>query len=372
LFTAEKDNEKVLKEVTEHAGPTEIMAVKKLLGKLSKKVLHLLLQLPYQTTFFTVYTDNLFSNADLFHVLRAYSIAACGTARAKCRGWPKIFKSAINRKTTRLSYNQQYTTTSVEYSDVAAAVWQDKNLVQFLMTSHEPTADSFIKRSRPRNPQTAWLKRVVEREWGALGEKLMKHPTYSVDYNDSMGGVDQHSQFRSYCSTQLKASRTWMPLWFFLLDAAVVNAYIITREVYGGGIKRGGSKDPISNIQRSFRLRLAWLLILTGRSERRAHDVSATRPRGERFQRGNAFGGRTSIGVSYVTKATPLPAFRHSPGDHHLIRSFNKPQSCVYCRHLNRRDLAHKVRRSRLSCSGCSEDYPICNTCQIPWHAAVG
>jgi hypothetical protein len=336
-----------------------------MIEKKKKKVLHLLLQLPYQTTFFVVYMDNLFSNAPLFHVLRAYNIAACGTSRAASKGWPEIFKSAIKRKATRLNYNEQFT--ARVYGDVAAVVWQDKNLVQFLMTSHNPTTSEYITRRRPRNPKTVWLKRVVERERGSPGEKVMKHPSYSVGYNDYMGGVDLHSQFRSYCSTQLKASRTWIPLWFFLLDAAVINAYIITREVYGGGIKRGGSKDPIGTLQRSFRTRLAWLLMFTGESNRKKEAQTHYRG-GHRYERGNTYGGRRSYGGSYITKNTSLPIIRHAPGSHHPIRAFEKPRPCAYCRNLNQRDRAHKQSRTRLCCFVCGEDCPICKACQKEWY----
>jgi hypothetical protein len=369
LITGEKEsNEKVLSEVTERAAPTRVVAMKKLLPTLSKKVLHLVLQLPYQTTFYTIYMDNLFSNPPLFHVLRAYGIAACGTARAACKDWPLIFKSAIKRKVSRLDYNKQYT--AKVYGDVAAVVWQDKNLVQFLTTSHDPASKKFIRRRRPTNPRTAWLKGVVQRRWGALGEKVMAHPSYSVDYNNYMGAVDLHSQFRSYASTQLKASRTWMPLWFFLLDVAVINAYIVTRQVFGG---KHGSKDDICNLQRSFRLRLAWLLLFTGKSNRKE---SQDHYRGKRFEPGNPFGRRHSYGASYITKNTTLPVIRYAPGFHHLVRSFEKPRLCAHCRHANQRERAQgrehrKVSRTRCSCFICGEDYPLCKACQKEWHRAA-
>ena len=365
LVTSDKESsDEVKKEVTEREGPAGVLAMKKLLPTLSKKVLHLLLQLPYQTTFYTAYMDNLFSNPPLFHVLRAYGIAACGTARAACKDWPELFKSAIQRKVTRLDYNKQYT--AKIYDDVAAVVWQDKNLVQFLMTSHDPASKKFIRRRRPTNPRSAWLKGVVQRRWGALGEKVMAHPSYSVDYNNYMGGVDLHSQFRSYASTQLKVSRTWMPLWFFLLDAAVINAYIITRQVYGG---KHGSKDSICNLQRSFRLRLAWLLLLTGQSITKEAQEQYRAQQSERgLQQGHHFGGRQSYGMSYITKNTTLPVIRHASGFHYLDRSYSKSRQCAYCRHVNRREPTHKVRRTRFSCFICGDDYPLCKRCQQEWH----
>jgi hypothetical protein len=128
------------------------------LSKLAKSVLYLCKQLPYTTRFYTLYCDNLFSSPDLFHVLRAYGIAACGTARSTCRNWPAIFRRNIERKRTRIPYNTQYV--KAVHGDVAAIVWQDKNLVQFLTTAHNPTSREFVSRRRPV-AKTTWLRAAV-------------------------------------------------------------------------------------------------------------------------------------------------------------------------------------------------------------------
>lgn len=94
-----------------------------------------MLQLP-QYLFFTLYYDNLFSNINLFHILYYYDILVCGTAQSTSKNWPKIFKDKINQKTTHLSFNFQIV--KVVHDDVCAVVWQDKNLVQFITTHHDP------------------------------------------------------------------------------------------------------------------------------------------------------------------------------------------------------------------------------------------
>lgn len=86
----------------------------------------------------------------------------------------------------------------------------------------------------------------------------MLHPTYAVGYNTYIGAIDTYDQLRSYYSTQLKAFRIYYPLWFFLLDAAVINAYIIAWQLHGH------TKDQIVSNQPSFRLRLAWFLVIEG------------------------------------------------------------------------------------------------------------
>jgi hypothetical protein len=69
-----------------------------------------------------------------------------------------------------------------------------------------------------------------------------------------MGGVDIADQRRGYYNTQLTVQRTWMPLFFWLLDTAIVNAHIIGRML--------GLDIP----HLDFRDRLVWNLINKARA----------------------------------------------------------------------------------------------------------
>jgi hypothetical protein len=46
-----------------------------------------------------------------------------------------------------------------------------------------------------------------------------------------MGGVDIADQLRSYYSTQLAVFRTWVPLFFWLLDTTIINSYLICKKL---------------------------------------------------------------------------------------------------------------------------------------------
>jgi hypothetical protein len=46
-----------------------------------------------------------------------------------------------------------------------------------------------------------------------------------------MGGVDVADQLRSYYSTQLTVFRTWVPLFFWLLDTSIINSYLISKKL---------------------------------------------------------------------------------------------------------------------------------------------
>lgn len=226
------------------------------LSKTFRAVLYLMMQLPCNL-FYTLYCDNLFSNANLFHILRYYGISACGTARSGSKNWPQLFRDKIKRKTTRLPFNFQ--TAQVVHNDVCAVVWQDKNLVQFLTTQHDLRHMTLVDRKRPSaHNSSKWYKDMVASVWGTHGVTSLLMPIYSVDYNFNMGGVDRHDQMRSYSPTQLISVRNWLPLFFFLLDAAIINAFVISQDVFGY------TKMPHLIRQRAFQMRLAWNLVIIG------------------------------------------------------------------------------------------------------------
>ena len=64
-----------------------------------------------------------------------------------------------------------------------------------------------------------------------------------------MGGVDIADQLQGYYNTQLSVRRTWIPLFFWLLDTAIVNSYLILK------------KSGINISSKDFRLQLVWNLV---------------------------------------------------------------------------------------------------------------
>ena len=69
------------------------------------------------------------------------------------------------------------------------------------------------------------------------------------DYNLNMLGVDKLDQLMSYYSFLHKSVKWWRKVFFWILEVAVINAYIIYREL---ALKRG--ERPMSHI--AFRRRL--------------------------------------------------------------------------------------------------------------------
>jgi len=74
-----------------------------------------------------------------------------------------------------------------------------------------------------------------------------------------MDRVDIADQLRGYYATQLPVRRTWMPLFFWLLDTAIINSYLILK------------KSGINISHKDFRIQLVWDLIKVGLEENQPH-----------------------------------------------------------------------------------------------------
>ena len=253
-------------------------------------------------------------------------------------------------------------------------MWQDKNLVQFLTTAHNTEQKTMKERRRPK-AYSPWLKKLVAEVWLGEGKRVLSLPTYSVDYNNHMGGVDRHDQLRSYTSTQLKAFRSWFALFFFLLDAAIINAYLLCLDIHRS------SNDPRLIKHRNFRRALAWLLVIEGAN---ALDAQWTRylielkeqqpqPRYKgKLRSGAVPTGNTSQArdAGYIGANWHLPDKRLAPGNHQPTRAFQTTKYCAYCRYLvNVMKEEHSIKRTRFCCSLCGPNYPLCALCQDRFHS---
>jgi hypothetical protein len=56
---------------------------------------------------------------------------------------------------------------------------------------------------------------------------LVPIPTVIDEYNQHMGGVDQANQYREAYTTHRPTQRNWFSLFYYGLDTALNNAYII-------------------------------------------------------------------------------------------------------------------------------------------------
>lgn len=366
-----------------------IVNLKTHLSPIARAVLSLLIRMPFQEHFYHVFMDNLFNNIPLLAILRHYGIAVTGTVRSSSRWWPwqgAQFKSGVgktinlNRKSTRFPFESMMCRALY---NVAAPLWQDRNLVQILTTGCDPRVILKRERRRPKGTN-GYIIAHVRDKWTEPVE-MKDVPCYCALYNDSMGGVDIHDQLRCYCSTQQKSFKPWHPLFYFLLDAAVINAYILCRDHF----KALGCKDANLIEQRSFRSTLAWNLMDKGAAELdviRAAETAANPPPPEPPR---SAGGRFATGNAH-NRDCPRPR-RHQmkKGDrlpanvprfdlsfvHARKTTLVKLQKCYLCK-WTRTACSFKwwpldksnEHTTRKTCEGCGPNFALCDSCHFDWH----
>jgi hypothetical protein len=109
-----------------------------------------------------------------------------------------------------------------------------------------------VERKRRRLAKTSTNGRIVREVFGTDSVKELRIPCFIDDYNQNMGGVDLANQFREAYETYKPSLRNWWPLFYWLIDVACVNSYILYR-LYTT------EKHPLSHLQ--FRQELARKLL---------------------------------------------------------------------------------------------------------------
>ena len=336
---------------------------------------HLAKKLPWNTGLqFIIYCDNLFSNIPLFwHLWKSHRIAACGTTRVTSAKYPKKH-AKLDKTKSKLPFG--FTTSKRKWDDtVTSFVWQDRNLVRFLTTAHNPAEQKQAGRRRPNtNSRDKRYQQAVEQVFGSSFKKTLNQPAIAVDYNNYMGGVDIADQYRASFNTQLRSLRTWYPLFFWLLDSAVINSFLLCKMTWPNS-----KKDYIAT-QRGFRIKLAWNLIEHGfgmLSHHHQRIINNPLQQSKQRQRNRR---------NLTKNSLDLPACRMLPGNHKIVTKFSRNQNerqkyCFWC--LWRIRMAEKAtglgidpeirppksaRRTVYGCTVCS-DVALCkNGCFEQFH----
>jgi len=305
------------------------------LSKVGNEVYHLVSQLPKNKAF-NIYMDNYFSSIRLFKYLREKNIGACGTVRKNSANFPQILKTDKKLEWDTLS--------GVVVDDVLAILWMDNGPVTMLSTIHQINGDeNRIERIRRRPRETSTNANKVRAIFGSLSKKSLPIPIVIDDYNHFMGGVDIADQLRGYYSTQLSVRRTWMPLFFWLLDTAIINSYLIFK------------KKDVNIKHKDFRLELVWDLIKAGLEEKEKKPNTRSHV-DELTNQFKFIQVDPSKRYQYVTTNFELPLERLSPGDH-FPEWREARTSCVWCKYLTKQAQKRAEKdppQSQLYCIKCN------------------
>jgi hypothetical protein len=133
--------------------------------------------------------------------------------------------------------------------------------------------------------------------------RLLPIPGAIDDYNHFMGRVDIADQLRAGFSTQQRGVKPWRPLFYWLLDSTIINAFRISEHQRKAKLS---GKDKIRSAHRAFRESLVLELL-------KDPTLKASKR-------------------SYTTKSTLLPNIRLTRpiGIHQRIPG--KRGTCLFCR----------------------------------------
>jgi len=259
-----------------------------------------------------VFCDNFFTSPRLFEELLSHHIYACGTVRCDRLGFPEVLRG-LSLERGKHKFQQR--------GNLTALVWQDKRQVNVLSTLHNPDDVASVRRKEKNGSQTT-----------------LNCPTAITTYNQYMGGVDRGDQLRHYYQLRLKSTKNYKYLFWFIVDVAITNAYILHHYTV---------LTPSSCEQQRlkwFRLQLAEALI-------------------------GDYNSRQKIGRPRSSTAHPQPI----PVPQHFPTKSEVKRRCVYCQTCRSPPCR---RESRWHCADCEGSPSLCLTgsadsqdCWRLWHA---
>jgi hypothetical protein len=249
--------------------------------------------------------------------------------------------------------------TKVHYEEgkemVLIIIWQDQAVVRIMSTIHDGNGYKLRPRRRPKDSSTMkvttrtifdvpskddlLLKRTAKRFFAS--KLSLPVPEVIDDYNYNMNGVDRADQLRSEFAVNQITVRSWLPYFFWLLDSAIINSYLLWRwELEANFI---GRRSEALRSHRTYREAL--IRGLAGPIDNIPSPYIRVM-KGHKLRRPNS---------------TQTPANRH-------ISSNGRRQQCYYCRYKRSKGETREVEvvKTKGFCTICQ--VPLCRACFTIYH----
>lgn len=247
---------------------------------------------------FQLFTDRYYTSIELARELYKMNVHFTGTVQRNRKELPNEVKNKPKlKKGDILSLRKDPTNDDPTYYHVLE--WKDKRNVLMLSTIYDN--------------ETEIVKRIVK---GGKEEIVIK-PSMICRYNDYMGGVDLADHYIATYSFSRKSIRWWRKVFFWALEVAIVNAYILCNSNRPPGARRIK--------QRNFRKKLIENLVGNVRNK-----TSHKRGRSSMTDEHERLNGKLHI-----------PEFLEA----------NKSKDCIVC---SNRTVPGERKRTRLYCKTCS------------------
>lgn len=153
-----------------------------------------------------LFFDNYFTSVPLLDDLHKQKIYACGTIKSKRLFLPKLLE---DKQLKRGDFDF-----SVSNNGLLAVKWMDKKAVNLLSNYHNPADVCTVNRRNPAGVVTQ-----------------IPCPQLLTDYNKHMNGVDKFDQNKHTYEINRKSHKWWHRIFFYFLDASVVNAFVLHKQL---------------------------------------------------------------------------------------------------------------------------------------------
>ena len=134
-------------------------------------------------------------------------IYSTGTVRSTRKGLPLIARSNPTMVRGEFKWRSREHTNYVQ--------WKDTKSVHVLSTAYSPT--DIVKVNRRQRDGSV---------------DAVNCPMPIMQYTSRMGGVDQFDQLRESYTVSRRSCRWWLRIFYFFLDAALVNSHVLYNSVH--------------------------------------------------------------------------------------------------------------------------------------------
>lgn len=298
-----------------------------------------------------IFMDNLFTSSSILKELHDMKKFATGTVRAARRGYPAdLAATAVAWDKTcpaQGSYAIRMAPQSVQPDPT--------QLRPPSSTQYAPVVRSTVTTVTWRLSNYLWMDsgpaKLMSNRWGAemgtLERRVKGHanrqpiiaPLAFVLYNKYMGAVDIADALRSYMTTAAVTNKWYIAIWYWIMDVAAVNAWIIYYRLKGFTDKQKarGRADFQDEL-------IAGLTGWSGDGNE-VEDAPAA-PRKRRVAGMKRKGTVVSLVPRYNRKKPP-PCRKHNV--HHWPKETREYRNCVYCW-----SLTNSVRKeTTVACEYC-------------------